>query len=116
MVHFSSVQALRGDTRAQDAYGASKGAIRSLSKSLAIQFAKDGIRSNVILPGLTLTPLQARWEGKPEVQAEVAGSIPLGRLGSAQDQADACLFLLSDKAAYITGAELVVDGGLTALP
>jgi len=116
MVHFSSVQALRGDTRAQDAYGASKGAIRSLSKSLAIQFAKDGIRSNVILPGLTLTPLQARWEGKPEVQAEVAASIPLGRLGSAQDQADACLFLLSDKAAYITGAELVVDGGVTALP
>ena len=116
IVHFSSIQALRGDTRAQDAYGASKGAIRSLSKSIAIQFAKDGIRSNVILPGLTLTPMQARWEGKPEVQADVAGRIPLGRLGTAQDQADACLFLLSDKAAYITGTELIVDGGLTALP
>ncbi len=116
MVHFSSVQALRGDVQAQDAYGASKGAIRSLSKSIAVQFAKDGIRSNVILPGLTMTPMQARWEGKPDVQKEVAGRIPLGRLGTAQDQADACLFLLSDKAAYITGTELIVDGGLTALP
>ena len=116
MVHFSSVQALRGDTRAQDAYGASKGAIRSLSKSIAVQFASDGIRSNVILPGLTLTPMQARWEGKPEVQAKIAGRIPLGRLGTAKDQADACLFLLSDQAAYITGTELIVDGGLTALP
>ena len=116
IVHFSSVQALRGDAQAQDAYGASKGAIRSLSKSLAIQFAADGIRSNVILPGLTLTPMQARWEGKPEVQAAIARRIPLGRLGTAQDQADACLFLLSEAASYITGAELIVDGGLTALP
>ena len=116
MVHFSSVQALRGDTQAQDAYGASKGAIRSLSKSIAVQFAKDGIRSNVILPGLTLTPMQARWEDKPDLQADVARRIPLGRLGTAQNQADACLFLLSDQAAYITGTELIVDGGLTALP
>ncbi len=116
IVHFSSVQALRGDTRAQDAYDASKGAILSLSKSIAIQFAKDGIRSNVILPGLTLTPMQARWADKPDVQADIAVRIPLGRLGSAQDQAGACLFLLSDQASYITGTELIVDGGLTALP
>jgi 3-oxoacyl-[acyl-carrier protein] reductase len=116
MVHFSSVQALRGDTKAQDAYGAAKGAIISLSKSIAIQFAKDGIRSNAILPGATMSPMQARWEGKTELQARIATYIPVGRIGTTQDQANAALFLLSDKASYITGTELIVDGGVTALP
>jgi NAD(P)-dependent dehydrogenase (short-subunit alcohol dehydrogenase family) len=111
MVHFSSIQALRGDRAAQDAYGASKGAVRSLSKSIAIQFAGDGIRSNTILPGGTMSPMQARWVGR---EAEIGASIPLGRLGSTQDQANACLFLLSDEASFITGAELIVDGGATA--
>ena len=116
MVHISSIQALRGDTKAQDAYGASKGAVLSLSKSIAIQFAKDGIRSNAILPGATLSPMQARWEGKDELKAQIADYIPVGRIGTTQDQANAALFLLSDKASYITGTELVVDGGVTALP
>ncbi len=116
MVHFSSIQALRGDPRPQDAYAASKGALRSLSKSLAIQFAEDGIRSNLILPGATASPLQARWAENPELEAAAAERIPLRRVGTTQDMADACLFLLSDKASYITGAELVVDGGATALP
>jgi NAD(P)-dependent dehydrogenase (short-subunit alcohol dehydrogenase family) len=111
IVLFSSIQALRGDRLAQDAYGASKGALRSLSKSIAIQFAADNIRCNVILPGATLSPMQARWQGKED---EVARHIPLGRVGTPQDQADACLFLLSDKASFITGAELIVDGGITA--
>jgi 3-oxoacyl-[acyl-carrier protein] reductase len=111
MVHFSSTQALRGDVAAQDAYGASKGAILALSKSIAIQFARDGIRSNAILPGATLSPMQERWSGKEE---EVGASIPIGRIGTTQDQANACLFLLSDRASFITGAELVVDGGTTA--
>ena len=95
---------------------ASKGALRSLSKSIAIQFAEDGIRSNLILPGATASPMQARWEEDPELEAAAAKRIPLGRVGTTQDMADACLFLLSDKASYITGAELVVDGGATALP
>jgi 3-oxoacyl-[acyl-carrier protein] reductase len=111
IVHFSSTQALRGDTAAQDAYGASKGAILSLSKSVAIQFAREGIRSNVILPGSTMSPMQTRWVGKED---DVAKSIPVGRVGTTQDQANACLFLLSDKASFITGAELLVDGGATA--
>jgi NAD(P)-dependent dehydrogenase (short-subunit alcohol dehydrogenase family) len=111
MVHFSSTQALRGDRAAQDAYGASKGAVRSLSKSIAIQFAGDGIRSNAILPGATMSPMQARWVGR---ETEIGASIPLGRLGSTQDQSNACLFLLSDAASFITGAELIVDGGATA--
>ena len=111
IVHFSSTQALRGDTAPQDAYGASKGAILSLSKSIAIQFARDRIRSNVILPGSTMSPMQKRWEGKEE---EVARNIPIGRVGTTQDQANACLFLLSDEASFITGSELIVDGGATA--
>ena len=114
MVHFSSIDATGGDAPAQDAYGASKAAVIRLAKSLAIQFAGDGIRSNVILPGPTLSPMQARWESDAAAQARVAGFVPLGRLGRLEDVADACLFLLSDAAAYITGVELPVDGGVTA--
>lgn len=116
MVHVSSIQCLRGDPMPQDAYQASKAGLIALSKSMAIQYARDGIRSNALLPGPTLSPMQARWEGKPETQARVAGRIPLGRLGTVEDQANACLFLLSDRAAYITGIELIVDGGVTAMP
>jgi 3-oxoacyl-[acyl-carrier protein] reductase len=60
--------------------------------------------------------MQERWQGKPELQAQVAAHVPLGRLGTPQDQANACLFLLSDQAAFITGTELIVDGGVTARP
>ena len=116
MVHIASVDGLRGDDRPQDAYGSSKAAIVRLSKSIAVQFAGDGIRSNAVLPGPVLSPMQERWDGKPDLQAQVAGRVPLGRLGTTQDQADACLFLLSDRASFITGTELIVDGGLTALP
>jgi 3-oxoacyl-[acyl-carrier protein] reductase len=111
IVHFSSCQALRGDIKPQDAYGAAKGAILSMSKSIAIQLASDSIRSNVILPGGTMSPMQERWKDKED---DVAKGIPLGRIGTTQDQANMCLFLLSDKASYITGAEFIVDGGLNA--
>lgn len=116
MVHFSSIDALSGDPKPQDAYGASKAAVIRLSKSIAIQFAADNIRSNAILPGPVLSPMQSRWQGKQDVQDEIAKHIPLGRIGSTQDQANACLFLLSDKASFITGTELIVDGGVTAKP
>jgi len=116
MVHFSSIQCLRGDDQPQDAYQASKAGIVALSKSIAIQFAKDGIRSNVIFPGPTLSPMQTRWDGKEDVQAQVAAHVPLGRIGTTQDMANACLFLLSDAASFITGTGLVVDGGVIAAP
>ena len=116
MVHFSSTQCLRGDDRPQDAYQVSKAGILALSKSIAIQFAKDAIRSNVILPSATESPMQARWEQDPELKRATAAGVPLGRVGTVQDMANACLFLLSDRAAFITGAELVVDGGRMALP
>lgn len=115
MVHFSSVDALNGDTLPQDAYGASKAALIRLSKSLAIQLAGEQIRSNVILPGQTMTPMQDRWKDKPDLQTEIGKQVPIGRLGHAEDMANACLFLLSDNAAYITATELIVDGGITSL-
>ncbi len=116
MVHISSLDALRGDDKPQDAYGASKAAVIRLSKSIAIQFARQGIRSNTILPGPVVSPMQARWEGKVDMLAAIADHVPLGRIGGTQDIADACLFLLSDKASFITGTELLVDGGCAAKP
>jgi NAD(P)-dependent dehydrogenase (short-subunit alcohol dehydrogenase family) len=116
MVHFSSTQCLRGDDKPQDAYQVAKAGILALSKSIAIQFAKDKIRSNVILPSATESPMQARWEQDPELKRRTAAGVPLGRVGTVRDMADACLFLLSDQASFITGTELVVDGGRTALP
>jgi len=116
MVHVSSSQCLRGDDKPQDAYQASKAAIIGLSKSIAIQFAGDGIRSNVLIPGPTTSPMQARWEEDATLMESTAAVIPLGRVGTTQDMSDAILFLLSDQAAYITGTELLVDGGLLARP
>jgi len=116
MVHFSSIDALSGDPKPQDAYGASKAGVLRISKALAVQFAKDGIRSNAILPGAVASPMQPHLLGSAEARAATARHIPLGRLGTTQDLANACLFLLSDKASFITGAELIVDGGTKALP
>ncbi len=116
MVHFSSTQCLRGDPAPQDAYQAAKAGVIALSKSLAIQLAGDRIRSNVILPGPTESPMQDRWRADPDSRDATARAIPLGRVATVEDMANACLFLLSDRAAYITGTELLVDGGLLSKP
>ena len=116
MVHVSSIQCLRGDDRPQDAYQVAKAGILALSKSIAIQFAREKIRSNVILPGPTESPMQARWQADPAMKHRTAAAVPLGRVGTTADMAAACLFLLSDRAAWITGTELIVDGGLMARP
>jgi NAD(P)-dependent dehydrogenase (short-subunit alcohol dehydrogenase family) len=108
-----SVSALAGFTRAQDAYTAAKGALISLNKSLAIQFAKDNIRCNVIHPGIIETPLQAPYLNDA-LRAEFKTGIPLGRIGQARDIANAALFLASDESAFMTGAEMIVDGGFMA--
>jgi len=108
-----SVSALAGFTRAQDAYTAAKGALISLNKSLAIQFARDGIRSNVIHPGIIETPLQAPYLND-ELRAEFKTAIPLGRIGQPRDIANAALFLASDESSFMTGAEMIIDGGFMA--
>jgi len=116
MVHYASIGAYRGDSRPQDAYQASKAALIALSKSIAIQYADRGLRSNVVSPGMVDTPLQARWDSQPGAREAIAAAIPLKRLGRPEDLSHPTLFLLSDLAGYITGVDLVVDGGLLALP
>jgi 3-oxoacyl-[acyl-carrier protein] reductase len=116
MVHISSIDALSGDNKPQDAYGASKAAMIRLSKSLSIQFASYNIRSNVILPGPIETPMQKRWKKNLKAKKQLSKIIPLQRVGTPQDIANAILFLLSDEGNYITGTEITVDGGLTARP
>ena len=116
MVHVSTIQCVRGDDAPQDAYQASKAGLIALSKSIAIQFAADGIRSNTILPGPTQTPMQQRWVETPALREATEAAVPLGRVGTTEDMANATLFLLSDAASFITGTELVVDGGVLAKP
>lgn len=116
IVNISSVDALSGDDKPQDAYGASKAAMIRLSKSIAIQFAKNQIRSNTILPGPVETPMQDRWKKDPKSKKNLSKFIPLQRIGKPEDIANAVIFLLSDNSDYITGSEITVDGGLTAKP
>jgi len=116
IVNIASTQCLRGDPRPQDAYQASKAGVIALTKSIAIQYAHAGIRANCMLPGQTRTPLQARWDTDPAAAKRAAEHVPLGRVGRSEDMAEAALFLLSDRASFITGTELIVDGGVTALP
>jgi len=113
IINVGSVSALAGFTRAQDAYTAAKGALISLTKSLAIQFGMDRIRCNIIHPGIVDTPLQAPYL-TDALRKEFESGIPLGRIGHPRDIAFAALFLASDESAFMTGAELVVDGGFIA--
>ena len=116
MVHISSVDALSGDDKPQDAYGSSKAAMIRLSKSLAIQFASNNIRSNSILPGAVDTNMQKRWKKNPSAKKKLAKVIPLNRIGKPQDISNTVMFLLSDQSNYITGTEIIIDGGITAKP
>ena len=113
IINVGSVSALAGFTRAQDAYTAAKGALISLTKSLAIQFAKDGIRCNIIHPGIVETPMQAPYL-TDALREEFRAGIPLGRIARPREIANVALFLASDESSFMTGAELVVDGGFTA--
>ena len=116
MVHISSIDALTGDDKPQDAYGASKAAMIRLSKSLAVQFAANKIRSNIILPGPIDTGMQIRWKKNPKAKKNLEKFIPLNKVGKPKDISNATMFLLSDEANYITGTELIVDGGITSKP
>jgi NAD(P)-dependent dehydrogenase (short-subunit alcohol dehydrogenase family) len=111
IVNIGSTSALLGDTIPQDAYTASKGAVISFTRNLAVQFAPQQVRANCIHPGFTDTPMQTVRTSDPAWMEEAKGWIPLGRLGTPRDVVNAALFLASDEASYITGAELVVDGG-----
>ena len=118
-MNLSSVAGIRQHLgRPQAAYSASKAAIIELSHSIAIQHARDGIRCNTVVPGLMHTPLvearlahQIAGGDAGALVASRAAKVPVGRQGDAWDVAHAILFLVSGEASYITGAEIVVDGG-----
>jgi NAD(P)-dependent dehydrogenase (short-subunit alcohol dehydrogenase family) len=113
IILMGSVSALAGFTRAQDAYTAAKGALIALTRSLAIQFARDRIRCNVIHPGIVDTPLQAPYL-TDAIRKEFEAGIPLGRIAQPREIAYVALFLASDESSFMTGSELVVDGGFLA--
>ncbi|WP_207553444.1 SDR family NAD(P)-dependent oxidoreductase [Teichococcus deserti] len=116
IINVSSTASLSARTTV--AYKTSKGAVNTLTQHIAMENAAHGIRANVILPGLIDTPMaierRAQERGVPRevVRAEREALVPMRRMGTAQDVANAALFLASDEARYITGVILPVDGGL----
>ena len=91
-----------------------KGAITTFTKATALQYAKENIRVNSIHPGYATTPLTEERFSPPEVNQILLDKTPMGRLGTAEDIANGVLFLASDESSWMTGAELVIDGGMTA--
>jgi len=116
IVNISSIDALSGDDKPQEAYGTSKAAMIRLSKSIAIQYASKNIRSNSILPGPVDTPMQKRWKKNPNAKKNLIKIIPLKKIGKPENISDTVLFLLSEQSCFITGTEIIVDGGLKAKP
>jgi 3alpha(or 20beta)-hydroxysteroid dehydrogenase len=112
IVNVASIAAVKG-ARGMAAYGASKWGLRGLSRYAAQDFAADRIRVNAILPGLVDTPMTAESAPPGKVERLMAG-VPLNRMGTPEEVAELVLFLASDAAAYISGAEISVDGGATA--
>lgn len=95
-------------------YSASKGAVRAISKAAATTFGKQGIRVNALFPGIIETPMTEALSTSKELLGHLIQATPLQRLGKPADIASAALFLASDESSYITGAELVIDGGFSA--
>jgi NAD(P)-dependent dehydrogenase (short-subunit alcohol dehydrogenase family) len=113
-VHLASVAGLRNADDPMDAYQVSKAGLISLSRALALQYGPLGIRSNTICPGAILTPMiQPLYDEDPARADRMVSRTPLRRLGTVADISSACRFLLSDEASFITGVDLVVDGGWT---
>lgn len=112
-INTSSVCGLIGHKYTPEAYTASKGAVTMLTKAIASRYAADGIRSNSIHPSTVYTPLVEVLFKDPQRKAERLGEVPLGRLASAEDVANAVLYLASEEASFINGVSLPVDGGVT---
>ena len=113
IVNISSVAGLVGNLMSS-AYTASKGAVRLLTKSTAIQYARDGIRCNSVHPGTIVTQMTEGMLANDDYRNDRINRTPIGRLGTAEDVAYGVLFLASDEASFMTGSELVIDGGRTA--
>ena len=113
IINISSVAGLVGGSRAA-AYSASKGAVRILTKGTAVQYAADGIRANSVHPGIIVTQMTEELLSDEDQRAQRLTSTPIGRFGTVDDVAYGVLFLASDESSYVTGSELVIDGGSTA--
>lgn len=112
LVHVASISATQATGQA-GAYSVAKAGIVMLSRQLATEWGADGIRSNVVSPGMVLTPMSQAFYDDPDIVRRRSAVIPAGRIGQPQDIAEAVLFLASPRAAYITGDEITVDGGFT---
>ena len=114
IVNISSQLGLVGTDNSSPQYQASKGAVRLLTKATAIQYAKDRIRANSVHPGPIVTAMTERRRADPETYRLMVSRIPLGRYGQPLEVALGVLYLASDEASFVTGSELVIDGGWTA--
>ena len=114
IINISSQLGLVGVDNSSPQYQASKGAVRLLTKSTAIQYAGEGIRANSVHPGPIVTPMTEAGRADPERNELTLSRIPLGRHGEPDDVAYGVLFLASDESSFMTGSELVIDGGWTA--
>jgi NAD(P)-dependent dehydrogenase (short-subunit alcohol dehydrogenase family) len=115
IVNISSISGFVGQTGVHMGYNASKGAVRIMTKTAAVQFAKDGIRVNSVHPGFMPPMRTSKTSADPEWRAKMLKAVPMKREGRVEEVAHAVLFLASDEASYITGTELVVDGGYLAV-
>jgi len=113
IINIASFVALMGCSVPQDAYTASKGAVVSLTRSLAVQYGPQGIRANAICPGPIETPLLAELLREPEARQIRLNRIPLGRFGRPEDIVYAALYLASDESSWTTGTTFVIDGGIS---
>ena len=113
IVNVVSIYALVG-SRSGTSYHASKGAARALTRATAIQYAPEGIRVNAVFPGFVETGMTAELHARPGVREERVALTPLGRIAEPEDIAPGILYLASDEASFVTGTELVIDGGMTA--
>jgi NAD(P)-dependent dehydrogenase (short-subunit alcohol dehydrogenase family) len=113
IINISSIYGLVGSDSGAS-YHASKGAVRIFTKSAAIQYAKDGIRVNSVHPGFVDSPLTESYHAQPDVREARVAATPMGRMGLPEDIATGILYLASDESSFVTGSELVIDGGMTA--
>jgi NAD(P)-dependent dehydrogenase (short-subunit alcohol dehydrogenase family) len=114
VINTSSLVALMGAAVSQCAYTASKGAVLSLTREIAVEFARRNVRANALCPGPLNTPLIAGLFTDERAKQRRLVHIPVGRLGESSEIANAALFLASDESSFVTGAQFVVDGGITA--
>ena len=113
VINIASFVALMGCTVPQDAYTASKGGVLSLTRSLAVQYGRHGVRANAICPGPILTPMLESLFPSDEERLKRLNRIPLGRFGRAEDVVYAGIYLASDESSWTTGTTFVIDGGIT---